>query len=307
MRGCLEDALEFLEFLRGDIDGELSVADADELSVDAEGAVETFTDQLLDVVATGCGAVDGLGERALPFRDAGEEGDVFSGEIVQSREFLKGSGVTLEDVLKGAHGQDTLARVGCLDGVAAGHQGLGHNGSGVDGLGFGARDLVLELPLRDRVESFFAEGAVTDDLVAGEEDGEDFHDINGNADPLRRQPILVDLLKGGDVDSNKPHRGCVEVANGASNSLKSPTMGIADVAGLPENDGRDNPGPKELPGQSRPPFPATTHLSFLLHRSTVNGGAGSTPGAVPLAGDNPHQGSQEDLMIVRKIYRMEGR
>jgi len=221
---------------------------------------------------------------------------------VQSREFLKRSGVALEDVLKGAHGQDTLAGVGGLDGVAAGHQGLGHDGSGVDRLGFRARDLVLELPLCDRVEGFFAEGAVTDDLVAGKEDGEDLRDIDGNADPLWRQPVLVDLLERGDVESDEPHRRSMEVADGASNGLKSPSMGIMDVAGLPENDGRDNPGPKELPDHSRPPFPASTHLSFLLHRGTVNGGAGSTPGAVPLPGDNPHQGGQEDLMEVRKRY-----
>lgn len=298
--GYLKDVLECLELLRRDVDGEIGVADTHELGVDAEGAVETFTDQFLDVVAARGGAIDGLGERALPLSDAGEECDVFTGEVVQSREFQKGSGVALEDVLEGTHGQNTLAGVGGLDGVATGHQGLGHDGGGFDRLGLGAGHLVFELPLRDRVEGFFAERAVADDLVAGEEDGEDFHDIDGKADPLRRQPVLVDLLHGGNVDSDKPHRGSVEVANGASNGLNSPAMGIVDVARLPENDGRDKPGPEELPDHSRPPFPATTHLSLLLHRGTVNAGAGSTPGAVPLAGNDPHQGSKEDLMTVRR-------
>lgn len=297
---CLEDVLECLELLRGDVDGEIGVADAHELGIDAESAVETFTDQFLDVVAARGGAVDGLGERALPLSDAGEESDVFTGEVVQSREFQKGSGMALEDILESPHSQDTLAGVGGLDGVAAGYQGLSHDGGGVDGFGFGAGDLVLEFPLRDRVEGFLAERAVADDLVAGEKNGEDFHDINGKADPLRRQPVLVDLLHGGNVYGDKPHRGSVEVSNGASNGLNPPAMGVVDVTRFPENDGRDNPGPEELPDHSRPPFPATTHLSLLLHRGTVNCSAGSTPGAVPLAGNDPHQGSEEYLMTVRR-------
>lgn len=43
------------------------------------------------------------------------------------------------------------------------------------------------------------------------------------------------------------------------------------------------------------PFPASTHLCLLLHWSTVNFGARNTPGAVPFAGYDVHQASQEYL------------
>jgi hypothetical protein len=33
----------------------------------------------------------------------------------------------------------------------------------------------------------------------------------------------------------------------ATSCLKSPTLGVVDIAGFPENGGSNDPGPKELP------------------------------------------------------------
>lgn len=68
-----------------------------------------------------------------------------------------------------------------------------------------------------------------------------------------------------------------------------------DVTRLPKNDRRNDPGPEELPGHSRPPLPSPAHLRLLLHWGASDFGAGDTPGAVPLAGDDVHQAKDENL------------
>lgn len=181
-RGTLEDGLELLECLRGDVDGESCIADADELRVDVQGAVEAFADQLLDVVAVA------LGQGVLPLGDAGKEGDVFGGEVVEGREFEEGGRVAFEDVLQGAHGEDAVVGAVGLDravgGLPARHHRVDHCGYGVEGFGFGAGGLGLLLPLCDCVERFFKKGLVAHNLPAGQEDGEDFHEPNGKANPM---------------------------------------------------------------------------------------------------------------------------
>lgn len=64
---------------------------------------------------------------------------------------------------------------------------------------------------------------------------------------------------------------------------------------LPKNDRRNDPGPEELPGHSRPPLPSPAHLHLLLHRGAGGFGAGDTPGTMPLAGDDVHQAKDENL------------
>lgn len=181
-RGALEDGLKLLERLRGDVDGEFCVADTDELCVDVQGAVEAFADQLLDVVA---GA---LGQGVLPLGDAGEEGDIFGGEVLEGGEFEEGRGVAFEDVLQGAHGEDAVVGAVGLDGAVGGfparHHRVDHCGYGVEGFGFGAGGLGLILPLCDCVERFFKEGLVAHNLPAGQEDSEDFHEPNRKANPM---------------------------------------------------------------------------------------------------------------------------
>jgi hypothetical protein len=86
-----------------------------------------------------------------------------------------------------------------------------------------------------------------------------------------------------------------------------------DVAGLPKNYGSNDPGPEELPKYTGPPeymldimervlcivlflpFPASTLLYLLFHGGAVNLGAGNAPGAMPLARNYVHQGSEEHL------------
>lgn len=186
--GALEDGLEPPERLRGDVDGEFCVADADELCVDVEGAVEAFADQLLEVLA---GA---RGQGALPLGDAGEEGDVFGGEVVEGGEFEKGSRVAFEDVIQGAHGEDAVVGAVGLDGAVSGlparHYRVDHCGYGVDGFSFGAGGLGLLLPLCDCVECFSNEGLVAHNLPAGQEDSEDFHEPNGKANPIMSALVI---------------------------------------------------------------------------------------------------------------------
>ena len=68
-----------------------------------------------------------------------------------------------------------------------------------------------------------------------------------------------------------------------------------NMARFPENEGGDNPGPEELVSNTGPPLPSSTLSSLLSHNGTVDLSARNTPRAVPLARDDPHQNSEENL------------
>lgn len=136
---------------------------------------------------------------------------------------------------------------------------------------------------------------MTHHLPAGKEDGKDFDKHNRKTDPLGWNPDSVDRGHSRNIETDEPHRGGVEVGDSAADSLDSPAVGVVDVARLPENDRGDDPGPGQLPGHSRPPFPSRALCHLLFHDSSVDLGARNSPGAVPLAGNEPHKDSEEDL------------
>lgn len=296
--GLLEDVLELAKILVGDVDGELGVVNTDELGVDVQSVVEALADNILRVTVDGA-IPNGGGNAVLPLRNADEEGNVFTGEFAEGGEFQKRDGVALEDVFQGTHGQDTVGGAVGLDGAVhrlpARHDRSNEGRAGGERLALGAGDLVVALPLRDRVESLLAERAGTHHLPARKEDGEDLNEEDRKNDPLRRQPNGVDGSHGRHVESDKPHRGGVEVGNSAANGLGTPAVGVVDVARLPQDVRSEDPRPEELPGHTRPPLPATTLLGLLFHDGAGNLGAGNAPGAVPLAGNDEHQDSEEDL------------
>lgn len=297
-----EHVVELLEVLRRDVDGELGVADADELGVDVEGSVEGFTDGLLGslVGLAGRGVSHGLGQAGLPLGDRSQEGDVLAGEVIQSRETLQGGRVAFEDVFQGAHVEDALAgTVVAEDGVAvglpAGHHRVDHSSSRAERLGLRVGALGADFPLLDGLEGFLLEGLLAEDFPAGEQDGEDLHDDDGQADPLGGNPDLVDDFERRDVESDEPHGRRVETGNGTGNGLHTPALGVVDVARVPQNDGRNNPRPEELPEHARPPFPATALLGQDLHVAAVHLSAGDTERGVVLARHHPHDDGEEDL------------
>lgn len=81
-----------------------------------------------------------------------------------------------------------------------------------------------------------------------------------------------------------------------ANRLQSPAMSVVDVARLPQDARGDDPGPDELPEDARPPFPTSTHFHPLLHFRAVDLGAGDSPTAMPLSGDQPHENRKEQLL-----------
>lgn len=165
------------------------MANTDKLGIDVQRTVEAFADDVALVPFLQCAAVlDALWESAAPFRDAGEEDDVFAGEFAQSGEFLEWGWVALEDVFEGAHCEDAVARVECACravGFPAGHNRFYHCHVGVEGLFFGVGGFDFEFPACDRLEGFLSEGLVAHDFPAGEEDCEDFDEHDGEADPMK--------------------------------------------------------------------------------------------------------------------------
>lgn len=52
--------------------------------------------------------------------------------------------------------------------------------------------------------------------------------------------------------------------NRAANSLEAPSVGVFDVSNFVQQERSVEPGPGELPGDRRPPFPASTTFHGLL-------------------------------------------
>jgi len=296
--GLLEDALELAKVLVRDVDGEFGVVNTYELGIDMQSVVEAVADGILGVAIGGAIPNSG-GHAVLPLRNADEEGNVFTREFPEGGEFQKRDGVALQDVFQSTHGQDAVAGAVGLDGAVqrleARHNRSNKGRTGGERLVIGAGKLVLALPLCDGIESLLAERCGAHHLPARKENGEDLNDEDGKSDPLRRQPNSVDGSHAVDVETDQPHRGSGKVGNSAANSLGAPALGVVNVAGLPEDVGSKGPGPEELPGHTRPPLPATTLLGPLLHGGAGDLGAGNTPGAVVLAGDDVHQDREEDL------------
>lgn len=133
------------------------------------------------------------------------------------------------------------------------------------------------------------------DFPAWKKDGEDLNDHDGETNPLRGHPDLVDRGHLGNVYTDQPHWGGMETSDSAADGLDAPAVGVVNAAGLPENERSDEPGPEELHTQARPPFPSGTLFRQDFHWGSGNLGAGNTPRAVVLAGNEPHQDSKEDL------------
>lgn len=123
--------------------------------------------------------------------------------------------------------------------------------------------------------------------------------------PLRWNPVLVHHLHGGNVHPDEPHGRGRQTDKHAADGLRAPALGIADVTRPPKDDGAHDPGPEELSDDGGPPLsisgistsdrvlrlplPALTHGGQLLHRGPVYLGAWDAPGAMKLAGNEPHE------------------
>ena len=205
--GRFEDVIQLLEILGRNVDRKFGVAGADELGVDVQGPVEGFADHLLrHVVGRLVALAQRLGQKGLPLGDACEERDVLAGKVVEGGEALQGRRVAFEDVLEGAHVQDALAGAAVADdglvvGFPAGHHRINHGGRRAERLAVRVGALGADLPLPDRLEGVLVQGLVTHDLPTREEDGEDFEEHNGNADPAPVRPISC--TSTGDWDGRK--------------------------------------------------------------------------------------------------------
>lgn len=186
--GAFENDVELLQFLGRDVHGELGVADTDELGVDVQGAVEAVADEVLVVAVPGSGDVaEDRGHGLLPLADAGQEGDVLAGEVVQSGEALQRGRVAVQDVLQSGHGQNTsvgaVALDGAVGGLPAGQHGVDHGGHRVQGLGL-ILGALLGLPLCDGIESLLTEGLVTQHFPGRNEDGENLDEEDRETNPV---------------------------------------------------------------------------------------------------------------------------
>lgn len=133
--------------------------------------------------------------RALPLGDTREEGDVLAGQVAEGREFLERAGVALQGVLESTHGQDALRSAigfgGASKGLPAKKRRPGYERRRVERLGSRPSALVLGLPLRDYVKRFFAESLVAHNFPAGKEDGENFHEDDGKANPVTGSGVAL--------------------------------------------------------------------------------------------------------------------
>lgn len=84
--------------------------------------------------------------------------------------------------------------------------------------------------------------------------------------------------------------------NAAGDSLKAPSMCVFDVANFVKQVGSVEPRPRELPGDGRPPFPASTtfHGLLLLAMGLITP-FNKAEAVMKLAGDEEDDESTEEL------------
>lgn len=112
---------------------------------------------------------------------------------------------------------------------------------------------------------------------------------------MRRNEVIIDLSHSGSVKSNEPHRSSMKTIerphvsfhllhttsrwseililprDTAGDGLCSPPLDIREASGAPKNDWSDNPSPKHLPHDRRPPVRFTAdQLLFEPNRERSN-------------------------------------